>query len=117
MIHAQLRAFASVSILLISAIYLLNCGGGSPSSDTTGGSSGASVNGVLMWKGDTSEKGLYSNEMTLTPANVNVSQFGRLGSFQTDGLLVAQPLYLANLDMGPHPLDPGPRASPSLYSN
>lgn len=50
-----------------------------------------------MWKGDASAKGLYANESTLTPAQVNVNQFGRAGTFQADGLLVAQPLYLANL--------------------
>jgi hypothetical protein len=53
-----------------------------------------------MWKGDTSGSGLYSNEITLTTANVNSTQFGRLGSFKTDGLLMAQPLYVSNLDMG-----------------
>ena len=53
-----------------------------------------------MWKGDPSETGLYSNETTLTPANVNVSQFGRLGSFQADGIVMAQALYVSKLDMG-----------------
>jgi hypothetical protein len=53
-----------------------------------------------MWKGNTLENGQYSNETTITPANVNVSQFGRLGDLQADGLLVAQPLYVANIDMG-----------------
>jgi hypothetical protein len=53
-----------------------------------------------MWKGDSSAKGLYGSESTLTPAQVNVNQFGRLGTFQADGLLMAQPLYLANLSIG-----------------
>jgi hypothetical protein len=53
-----------------------------------------------MWKGDPSASGLYSQETSLTPANVNVNQFGRIGSFQADGILIAQPLYIANLDMG-----------------
>jgi len=50
-----------------------------------------------MWKGDVSGKGLYPNETILTPAQVNVNQFGKLGSFQADGLLIAQPLYVASL--------------------
>lgn len=58
------------------------------------------LEGVLMWKGDASEKGLYSQEISLTPANVNVAQFGRLGSFHSDGMLIAQPLYIAQLDLG-----------------
>jgi len=53
-----------------------------------------------MWKGDPSETGLYATETTLTPANVNVSQFGRLGSFQADGIVMGQPLYVSQLDMG-----------------
>ena len=60
----------------------------------------AQFQGVLVWKGNTSGNGLYSSETTLTPANVNASQFGKLGSFQTDGLLEAQPLYVSKLDMG-----------------
>jgi hypothetical protein len=60
----------------------------------------ASVKGVLMWKGDASETGTYSNETTLTPANVNVSQFGRLGSFKADGIIMGQPLYVSGVDMG-----------------
>jgi hypothetical protein len=52
-----------------------------------------------MWKGDTSDKGLYTDTV-LTPVNVTAATFGRLGSFQTDGNLIAQPLYVANLDLG-----------------
>jgi hypothetical protein len=53
-----------------------------------------------MWKGDSSTAGLYSNETTLTPTSVNVSQFGKLGSFQADGIVMAQPLYVSGLDTG-----------------
>ena len=37
--------------------------------------------------------------MTLTPANVNVSTFGKLGEFSVDGLVDAQPLLLSNLSI------------------
>ena len=53
-----------------------------------------------MWKGDSSESGLYASETTLTPANVNANQFGRIGSFQADGIVMAQPLFVSALDMG-----------------
>ena len=53
-----------------------------------------------MWKGSPSANGLYSTETKLTTSNVNVSQFGRLGSFDTDGYIMAQPLYVSGLDMG-----------------
>lgn len=93
------------SILLLSATaYFVNCQGVStvptqpmvPPPPVTNGQAG----GILMWKGDASETGLYANETTLTPANVNPSQFGKWGTFQADGLVLAQPLYLSQLDMG-----------------
>ena len=58
------------------------------------------LTGVLMWKGDSSESGLYAAETTLTPANVNVNQFGRVASFQADGIVMAQPLFVSALDLG-----------------
>jgi hypothetical protein len=103
--------FALGLVILASIFMSVTCGGGgaspaAPSSNPpSGGGSpppppAAVVSGVLMWKGDSSAKGLYGSESTLTPAQVNVNQFGRLGTFQADGLLMAQPLYLANLSIG-----------------
>jgi hypothetical protein len=97
-------AFLSGTCLFIIVCSLLlgcggiqssNSGGGGPTPTPTPGA----FNGVLSWKGDQSRKGLYT-ETTLTPANVNTTQFGKLGTFRTDGLLIAQPLFLSNLDMG-----------------
>lgn len=97
----------SVIAALITATALtVGCGGvaGStpdpPGSGPGGPPPGASMSGVLMWKGDASGKGLYASETTLTPANVNGSQFGRLGSFLADGLIFAQPLYVRGVDTG-----------------
>lgn len=99
----------SVAFALLAATLAVNsCGGGSSAgggnsggggSGGGGGNGGSPVSGVLMWKGDVSGKGLYSNETTLTPANVNVTQFGRQGRFQTDGVLIAQPLYVSHLNI------------------
>ena len=90
--------------LLTGYLFLLGCGGIQGSS--AGGGGGATptptpgaFNGVLTWKGDLSRKGLY-NETSLTPANVNTTQFGKLATFRADGLLIAQPLFVSNLDMG-----------------
>jgi hypothetical protein len=52
-----------------------------------------------MWKGDPSGTGLYSSESALTPSSVNVDHFGKLGAFQADGIVVAQPLYLSDVRM------------------
>ena len=46
---------------------------------------------------DTSRTGLNPNEVTLTPANVNSTQFGKLFSHSVDGMVYAQPLYVQNV--------------------
>lgn len=61
---------------------------------------GAAISGVLKWKGDLTGKGLFDQETVLTPANVNVTAFGKRGLFPTDGIIIAQPLFVSNLDMG-----------------
>lgn len=53
-----------------------------------------------MWKGDASGSGLYGNETLLTPANVNPVQFGKKAAHHVDGMILAQPLYVSQVDMG-----------------
>lgn len=55
---------------------------------------------VLTYQYDVSRDGVNSNETGLTPQNVNVNQFGKLFSYPVDGYVYAQPLYVANLNMG-----------------
>src|SRR5208282_2910737 len=57
----------------------------------------ASAIDVVTYHYDNLRTGQNVSEMTLTPANVNVSSFGKLGEFAVDGLVDAQPLLLANL--------------------
>jgi hypothetical protein len=52
---------------------------------------------VLTYHNDNFRTGANTNEVLLTPANVNVSTFGRLITYPTDGLIIAQPLYVAGL--------------------
>ncbi len=52
---------------------------------------------VLTYHNDSSRSGVYSNETTLTPNNVNSVQFGQLGTLSVDGLVEAQPLYVGGL--------------------
>ena len=54
---------------------------------------------VLTWHNDLSRDGLNSNEVTLTPANVNSSQFGELFSYVVSGQVYAQPLYVSGLSI------------------
>lgn len=56
----------------------------------------AQVN-VLTWHNDTHRSGANLAEVTLTPANVNSTNFGRRFLITADGKVDAQPLYVAGL--------------------
>lgn len=58
----------------------------------------AQVN-VTTYHNDNTRSGLNSRETTLTTANVNSSQFGKLFSVTLDGYVYAQPLYLSNVSI------------------
>jgi chitodextrinase len=48
---------------------------------------------------DTFRSGLNPNEIVLTPANVNVAQFGKIASYSIDGIADASPLYVAGVSI------------------
>ena len=50
-------------------------------------------------RGDNARDGANTNETLLTPANVNMSHFGRLFSFPVDYFVMAQPLYMPNVNI------------------
>jgi len=50
---------------------------------------------VVTYHYDNLRTGQNVNETILTPANVNSTKFGKLGSFTVDGRVDAQPLYLS----------------------
>ncbi len=52
---------------------------------------------VVTYHNDNSRDGANTNEVLLTHANVNVSTFGRLLTYPTDGLIIASPLYVSGL--------------------
>lgn len=52
---------------------------------------------VLTYHNDDTRSGAYLEEVTLTPANVNSTQFGKLLSYPVDGQIYAQPLYVPQL--------------------
>ena len=52
---------------------------------------------VLTYHNDNTRQGANTNEVLLTLANVNVSTFGRLLTYPTDGYIYAQPLYVSVL--------------------
>jgi hypothetical protein len=54
---------------------------------------------VLTSQYDNQRTGATISEKTLTPQNVNVRQFGKLGAYKVDGAVYAQPLYLSSVDV------------------
>lgn len=56
--------------------------------------------GYFTWKNNNQRTGLQANETTLTPANVNASQFGQQFTDPLDGWAFAQPLYVTGLTIG-----------------
>ena len=54
--------------------------------------------GVFTYHNDNARTGQNTQETALTPANVNSTQFGKLFSVAVEGNVVAQPLYVANLN-------------------
>ncbi|MGC1606025.1 MAG: chitobiase/beta-hexosaminidase C-terminal domain-containing protein, partial [Candidatus Acidiferrum sp.] len=55
---------------------------------------------VLTYHNDNGRTGQNLNEVVLTPANVNYTNFGNVGFMAVDGLVDGQPLYVANLIIG-----------------
>src|SRR5208337_4949727 len=54
---------------------------------------------VLTYHNDDARDGAYMQEVTLTPANVNSTKFGKLFSYSVDGQIYAQPLYLPQISI------------------
>jgi hypothetical protein len=54
---------------------------------------------VLSYHNDDARDGAYLEELTLNPANVNSTQFGKLLSYHVDGQIYAQPLYLPQVNI------------------
>ena len=55
---------------------------------------------VVTYKNDLARTGQYPLETTLTPANVNSTNFGLLRQMSVDGKVDGQPLYLSQLTIG-----------------
>jgi outer membrane protein assembly factor BamB len=57
---------------------------------------------ITTYHNDVARDGLNSQETILTLSNVNPAQFGKIGFDLVDGLVDAQPLYLANVITAGH---------------
>jgi len=54
---------------------------------------------ILTYHNDDARDGAFTQETTLTTANVNSTQFGKLASYPVDGQIYAQPLYLPQVSI------------------
>jgi hypothetical protein len=54
---------------------------------------------VLTQRGSAQRDGQFSDEIYLTPSNVNSNQFGSVFSYGVDGYVVAQPLYVSGVNI------------------
>jgi regulation of enolase protein 1 (concanavalin A-like superfamily) len=52
---------------------------------------------ILQYRNDNGNTGQNQQETTLTPSNVNPTDFGKLYQYPVDGYAYAQPLYMANV--------------------
>src|SRR6266404_8894967 len=59
----------------------------------------ADAQAVTTAQYDNALTGANLNEKILTPANVSVSQFGKLFTFEVDGDVYAQPLYVPEVEV------------------
>jgi hypothetical protein len=93
------RAFALAFLTALTACSSHGGGGStmSPPPPPPPPPQGTSHTDVVTYKNDLARSGQNLTETVLTPANVTVSQFGKLRFLATDGLVDAQPLYLSAL--------------------
>jgi len=110
----QTRKNLAWSVLFLTAVLLSGCGGGSSGNSSTGGVGNPppsppppppppptqSALNVLTYHNDNARDGLNAQETVLTPANVDPAHFGKIGFYPVDGLVDAQPLYLAGQEIG-----------------
>jgi outer membrane protein assembly factor BamB len=78
-------------------VTLVSCG--STSRSGSGGNPFQPQGGVFTRHYNNARTGANTSETILTPANVNAQQFGILFQIPVDGFVMAQPLYVPNLNI------------------
>lgn len=102
------RTAFTVLVILLLAVALISCGRGIGGDGSTADSQPSQPSQppdpppyagvqVLTRHGNNARTGLNAEETVLQPSNVNVSTFGKLFSYQVDGYIYAQPLYVSNV--------------------
>ncbi|WP_250866439.1 pyrrolo-quinoline quinone [Caballeronia sp. INSB1] len=109
--NARFSAYAAaLGAVLITAI-IGACSGGDSGGDSTSaaaartpssvsnaaGAAAANPMDVVTWHNDIARTGQQLAETILTPANVRSSTFGKLAVYSVDGVVDAEPLFLAGV--------------------
>ena len=100
-------------LVLVSccALFVVSCGGSKSTSTsnpsptptptpTPTPSPTSTVPDVVTFHDNNSRDGLNAQETSLTPNNVNSTQFGKVGFYAVDGKVDAEPLFLAGVNAG-----------------
>ena len=97
---------ASVGTVTTDGLYTPPSTVGTHSVTATAGGQTANVTiyvtndpGTVTYHNDNMRTGQDLNETVLTPSNVNSSSFGKLFSYPLDGLTLASPLYVPNVNI------------------
>src|SRR6267378_637201 len=94
-------------LLLLAAFLYQACGGSrsttpqvtSPSPSPSPSPGPSSQTDVITYHYDNARTGANLTETVLTPANVNATQFGKIGFFSVDGKVDGQPVYLSQVSI------------------
>ena len=84
---------------IVSGDYAVTATGNSGSSTQSVPLDLTVLSSVTTWHYDIARTGANVGETTLTPANVNSTNFGKIATFPVDGFVVGQPLYLAGVNI------------------
>jgi len=97
---------STVGTITASGLYTPPPSTGSHTIEATSGTQNAGATiyvsnyaGVYTHHYDNLRTGQNPNEIVLTPANVNQTQFGKLFTLSLDGIAFASPLYVANVNI------------------
>ncbi len=99
--NATQSRFSSSLVVLAVVLPFSACAGvQSPTkSAVTVLSGNASQTAVLTYHNDDARDGAYTQEVTLTPSNVNSNTFGKVTAYSVDGQIYPQPLYTPQLNI------------------
>ena len=96
--RANLYKFSAVWAFVSLLALVYGCGKSEPPERAQEGR-GLSTNDVVTYHFDNARTGVYANETTLNPTNVNFKSFGKIGFYSVDGKVDGQPLYLFQMSI------------------